>query len=285
MDEPEVAIYDNGSEEWRYENEYPLARTLWEKFYLHEKNISTEPWGSISKVPPTDNEKPDTYRHPRSAFGTTEFLAYTTPPLEEDLVVRGPVSITFYASTTDQNTYDWAFFVKIGDISPSGQTLDTSNNPRDPRNKPFWTDVWTPPDVWLWSYGNLKAKYRDVDERLSRPGQPWHSFQNPADLKPNTIYEFQIELIPIFNTFKKGHKIWLQIAGQDMEYDTQDVFSKNGMSIRPWSYRNAYKSEITVYHSSEYPSHILLPIIPEAPEIAQVNVPLSDVIPGAPLIE
>lgn len=285
MDEPEVAIYDNGSGEWRYENEYPLARTLWKNFYLHEKSLSTEPWGSISEVPPTDNEKPDTYRHPRSAFGTTEFLAYTTPPLEEDLVVRGPVSIIFYASTTDQNTYDWAFFVKIGDISPGGQPLDPSNNPRDPRNKPFWTDVWTPPDVWLWSYGNLKAKYRDLDERLSKPGQPWHSFQNPADLKPNTIYEFQIELMPIFNTFKKGHKIWLQIAGQDMEYDTQDVFSKNGMSIRPWSYRNSYKSEITVYHSSEYPSYVLLPIIPEAPEIGQVNVPLSDVIPGAPLIE
>ena len=285
MDEPEVAIYDNGTGEWRYENEYPLARTAWRKFYLHEKTTATEPWGLISDVSPTEKERAGTYRYPGSAFGPKEFLAYTTPPLEEDLVVRGPVSITFYASTTDENTADWTFFVKVGDISPGGKPLDPMNNPRDPINKPLWTDAWTPPDVWLWSFGNLKAKYLEVDESRSKPGQPWHSFQNPADLKPNTIYEFQIELMPIFNTFRKGHRIWLQIASQDMEFDNQDAFSPSGMALSGWSYRNAYKSEIAVYHSPEYPSHILLPIIPDAPEIARVEAPLRDVVPGAPSIE
>ena len=38
MNEPEVAIYDNGTGKWRYENEYPLKRTRWEKYYLHGKN-------------------------------------------------------------------------------------------------------------------------------------------------------------------------------------------------------------------------------------------------------
>ncbi|MCJ7654046.1 MAG: CocE/NonD family hydrolase, partial [Dehalococcoidia bacterium] len=38
MDEPPVAIYDTGKEEWRYENEYPLARTGWKRFYLHSSS-------------------------------------------------------------------------------------------------------------------------------------------------------------------------------------------------------------------------------------------------------
>jgi predicted acyl esterase len=55
---------------------------------------------------------------------------------------------------------------------------------------------------------------------------PWHSFQKPADLKPNTVYEFQIELQPVFKTFKKGCRIWLKIASDDALYSTRDISSR-----------------------------------------------------------
>src|SRR5262245_9965294 len=38
MDEPEVAIFDAGTRRWRYENEYPLARTQWTKLFLRAGN-------------------------------------------------------------------------------------------------------------------------------------------------------------------------------------------------------------------------------------------------------
>jgi hypothetical protein len=65
-----------------------------------------------------------------------------------------------------------------------------------PEVKSEINDPFTPKNVQIWSWGSLKAKFREIDEDLSRPGLPWHQFQNPRQLKPRTIYEFQIEMQP-----------------------------------------------------------------------------------------
>jgi predicted acyl esterase len=105
---------------------------------------------------------------------------------------------------------------------------------------------------------------------------PWHSFQNAADLQPHTIYEFQIELQPIFKTFRKGCRIWLKIASDDGLYSTRDCSSRYVET--PLS---PPKNEISIYHDPGYPSHLLLPVIPDAPEVTPVKSPLKDAVPGA----
>jgi uncharacterized protein len=105
---------------------------------------------------------------------------------------------------------------------------------------------------------------------------PWHSFQNPEDLRPNTIYEFQIELQPVFKTFRKGCRIWPKIASDDALYSTWDTTSRYVET--PLSPAN---KEISIYHDPKHPSHLLLPIIPEAPEIEPVGPPLCEAVPGA----
>ncbi len=301
MDEPEIAIYDNGTGKWRYENEYPLARTKWEKYYLHSKDGSSE-FGLISKNKGHREEKPLVFHNiglntqmiasygrfleqrkkgksdPESNSNESDqkhFVVYTTLPLEEDLRVWGPVSLTLYASTTEEVTTDWSFFVKMGEMVPEGIPLNPVTG--DPEIKPEVTDQWTPDEVQIWSWGCLKAKFREVDAKRSKPGMPWHSFRNPIELKPNTVYEFQIELQPIFKTFKKGCRIWLKIACDDALYSTWDSSSK--YVERPLS---PLKNEVLIYHGDKYPSHLLLPIIPEALEITPVESPLRDAVPGAP---
>nr|MDO8082383.1 CocE/NonD family hydrolase C-terminal non-catalytic domain-containing protein [Candidatus Freyarchaeota archaeon] len=93
----------------------------------------------------------------------------------------GPLSITLYGSTDTEDTSTWVWFVKVGEVAPDGK-------------------------VRVWTLGNPKASFRKVNEAKSKPGQPWHSFQNPVTLEPNTIYDFQIEIQPLFLTFKAGHK-------------------------------------------------------------------------------
>jgi predicted acyl esterase len=105
---------------------------------------------------------------------------------------------------------------------------------------------------------------------------PWHPFRKPADLKPNTVYEFQIELQPVFKTFKKGCRIWLKIACDDALYSTWDTSSR--YVERPLSLR---KNEVLIYLSKEHPSHLFLPVILDGPEIAPVKSPLRDAVPGA----
>ena len=301
MDEPEIAIYDNGTGQWRYENEYPLARTKWGKYYLHGKTAPAE-FGSISRTQGEGRERPQVFHNiglntqmiasygifleqkkkgksdAESSSGKNDqphFAVYTSPPLEEDLRVWGPVSLTLYASTTEEVTTDWSFFVKMGEMVSSGVPLNPVTG--SPEIKPEVTDQWTPREVQIWSWGCLKAKFRELDEKMSKPGMPWHSFQKPVDLKPNTVYEFQIELQPIFKTFKKGCRIWLKIACDDALYSTWDSSSR--YVERPLS---PLKNEVFIFHGNKYPSHLLLPVVPDGPEITPVKSPLRDAVPGAP---
>jgi predicted acyl esterase len=112
---------------------------------------------------------------------------------------------------------------------------------------------------------------------MSKPGMPWHSFQKPVDLKPNTVYEFQIELQPVFKTFKKGCRIWLKIGCDDVLHSTWDSSSR--YVERPLL---PLRNEVLIYHGNQYPSHLLLPVVPDAREITPVKSPLRDAMPGAP---
>ena len=290
MSEPEVAVYDNGTGKWRYEDKYPLARTDWREYYLHGRDVTTtEERGRITGSSPAGEERPDVYHNISlntrmlASYGIAavlppdqpHFAVYTTLPLQEDLRVWGPVSLTLYASTTEETTCDWSFFVKLGEMVPNGVPLNPATG--DPEMKPEANDAWTPREVQIWSWGCLKAKFRELDESMSKPGMPWHSFRRPATLNPNTVYEFQIELQPIFKTFKKGTRIWLKIAGDDALYSTWDVSSHYVEA--PVSLA---ENKVFIHHSATYPSHLVLPVVPDAPESTPVGPPLGDAVPGAP---
>jgi uncharacterized protein len=288
MDEPEVAIYDNGTGKWRYENEYPLARTRWEKFHVRGRTAESDACGFISSEPPSGGEKADVYDNLSlnaaltASYGLASpaptkphYATYLSPPLEEDLAVWGPVSFTLYASTTEEVTSDLSFFVKMGEMTAGG--IPTNPVTGEPEIKPEANDTFTPREVQLWSWGSLKAKFREVDESKSRPGLPWHPFQNPRELDPGTVYEFRIELQPVFKTFRKGCRIWLKIASDDSTFSTLDASSRYVETpVSPKSHK------ISIYHDARYPSHLLLPVIPQTPESMPVKQPLRDALPGAP---
>lgn len=245
LKEPPVVIYDEGADDWRYENEYPLARTKWTKFYLHSNPAaqSEPPQGLISLEEPAVNEKPEEFKAPRlrpELMLNKPVLAYTSLPLEKDLTLKGPLSATIYGSSATVNTALLAWFVKVGDVAPDGT-------------------------VKLITKGNLKASYRQADEAKSKPGQPYHSFQNPVAVEPNKVYDYQVEIQPIFYTFKAGHKIWLQIASDDPDFILENYADP---VVGPVAAENS------VYHDKVHPSHLLLPVIPDAPIIAPVKEPL-----------
>jgi hypothetical protein len=247
MDEPQVTIFDPGTNDWRYENEYPLARTKWTKFFLRSNPAgpaTKPPYGLISRETPSENENPDTYMTPdeREVMSRQPVIAYSTPPLTEDLRVWGPLSTILYGSTT---TRDTTWFVHLGDQGPDGK-------------------------VKFLSWSNLKASLREVDESKSVPGNPFHPFRNPSLPEPNKVYKFEIGMKPIFYTFKAGHKIWLQIQSDDAEYQTR-LHTVYNAEMLPFPGKN------TVYHDTTNPSHLLLPVIPDAPMIKPVEPPVSQI--------
>ena len=288
MAEPEVAVYDNGTGRWQHADEYPLKNTRWEKYYLHGKVEPADSAGGISPAPPTGQPKPDSYFNlSLNAALTASYgiqaaepdqpydAVYLSPPLDADVRVWGPVSFTLYAATAETITSDLSFFVKMGEWVPDGIPLNPVT--AVPEVKPEATDRRTPQQVQLWSWGALKAKYRQIDAARSRPGMPWHPFHDPQPLAANQIYEFEIELQPVFKTFKKGCRIWLKIASDDALFSTWDATS--GYVETPLAADNRV---VYIYHDDQYPSHLLLPVIPDTPETAPVKSPLCDALPGAP---
>jgi predicted acyl esterase len=241
--EPEVAIFDPGLNEWRYENEYPLERTEWTNFYL-SGNGAALPYGSLGKDKPTDPHSCDSYEIPD--WPTVEagrpVLAYQSNVLERPLKLWGPLSATVYASTTSTDT---AWFVKVGDVAPDGKLTLLTN-------------------------GVLKASMRELDPELSQPGRPFHRFTRRELPESGKIYEYQIEMRPLFHTLKKGHRLWCQIQSND-PVNINFLHTVYNTEMLPYPATN------TIHHSLEYPSHLALPVIPDAPEIAPVSSPLKDV--------
>jgi len=90
------------------------------------------------------------------------------------------------------------------------------------------------------------------------------------------VYEFQIELRPIFHTFKSGHRVQLTIASEDIQFN--NPLRQIDMQLLPWPVENA------VHHSAQYPSHLVLPVIPDAQEDRLVVAPVSEIdwpmVPG-----
>ena len=253
MDEPPVAIFDATTQQWRYENEYPLARTKWTKLYFHSDSSSHKadkpPYGLLDFEAP-GKENPDSYsilESMRLAARREPVLAYASHPLKEDMRVWGPLSVTLYGSST---TLDTEWFVNVADIAPDGKFSPIT-------------------------LGRLKASLRETDSSRSNPGQPYHPFDKPVPPEPGKIYEYQIEIMPLFQTFKAGHKIWIQLASADFWYQ-EHLHTIDVSEHLPLPAKN------TVYHDAEHPSHLLLPVIPDAPEIKPVTAPISEIKAPAP---
>jgi putative CocE/NonD family hydrolase len=173
-EDPPVRIFVMGENVWRSENEWPLARARSVSYFLHSegKANSLRGDGTLSQQTP-GIEEPDHFLYdPRDPVPTrggplcchiavlpvgvydqreveerADVLVYSTPPLDRDVEVTGPVIVTLFASSSATDT---DFTGKLVDVAPDGY----------PRNL---------------CEGIIRARYRDSRETptLVEPGRPY----------------------------------------------------------------------------------------------------------------
>lgn len=237
MDEPPIKLWVRGAEEWRYEHEWPLPATKWMKYYLGADNSLKR------EAAPTTEESPDSFNYqpimpvitdiaPLEPF-KPEYLAYTTEAFTKDTLVIGPIALYLYASISSD---DASWIVKLKDVSPDGTEF-------------------------VLTRGWLKASHRELDKDKSQPWQPYHPHTRSIPVVPGEINEYAIDIRPIGTLFKAGHKIKLEIWGCDypLPEDGKDLTLNYPMfSHLP----NPKETVHTIYHTPQYPSYILLPVIP-----------------------
>ena len=110
--------------------------------------------------------------------------------------------------------------------------------------------------------GWLKASRRALDPERSKPWKPWH-YLTPDKIQPvipGEVNEYQIEILSTANLFKEGHRICLDITCLDL---TEGVAGETSVEYIPNHVCSSKTVLHKVYHNAEYPSHLLLPVIPK----------------------
>lgn len=146
----------DGTFEQRAENEWPLARTQWTKFYLDqaEHKLSVE-------------SRSLTQRADFAALG--EGLTYTTDPLEAALEITGPAAAKLFVASS---TSDADIFLTLRVLDSQGVDV-TFISALDPKG--------------IVGFGWLRASHRTIDPERSLPYRPWHSHDEPDEVLARAI--------------------------------------------------------------------------------------------------
>ena len=175
----------------RAEQEWPLARTQWTKYYLdpHQSLLSTEP----KQGSPVEYE----------AMG--DGLMFSLPVSDKEVEITGPVAARLFVSseTTDADLF---LALRLFDLDGKEVLFVGTNDPCVPI-----------------ALGWLRASHRKLDTRKSLPYRPYHTHDEEWPLTPGEPVELLIEIWPTCIVIPPGHRLALNVRGKDYENSMGDA--------------------------------------------------------------
>jgi len=250
---PNAYLYDTGAKEWRSFDLWPPKDGVRRSLYLRAG-------GTASFDPPAAGEAPyDQYvsdpAHPvpyrprpveqtydqrgsrwrvwetedqRFVDNRPDVVSWVSAPLDEDLTIAGDVTAHLVASTTGQDA-DWV--VKLIDVFPDSV-----------------------PDNWSWGGYQLMVAHEIMRGRYRK------SFTTPAPLQPNTPLDFTVDLHQQAYTFKRGHKLMVQVQSTWFPlYDRNpQTWVPNIFKARPTDYK---AQTHRVWHTAAHPSRVEVTVL------------------------
>ena len=249
---PAVEYFLRGTNVLRTADEWPPKGVRYETWHLGKDasgSVTSLNDGSLSKsAPHEDSATSYTYPVPGWVVGVVGFgpagpaggfdpvrrvLTFTSPPLEADLEIAGPIKLMLHASSTRT---DADFFVKLAEQFPqSGEDRAKGLNPASQ----------------LVSKGWLRASHRALDPAKSTGMEPYHTHANPEPIVPGQVYKLEIGLEPMAHLFRKGNRIRLELVNGDSS--VTDVI---------WThlYQPNKIGTDTIHLGPSHPSALVLPV-------------------------
>jgi predicted acyl esterase len=226
----------------RHENEWPLARTQWTRFYLDPETLG---------FGPEEPERPAKFSF--EALG--EGLTFSTPPLTQPLEITGPVAAKFYLSSS---TSDADLFLILRVFDPNGEevTFIGANDPRTPVG-----------------IGWLRASHRKLDPKRTLPYRPYHSHDEAWPLTPGKPEELDIEIWPTSIVVPVGYRLAITVRGKDYEHEgpplVLDGVKYSLTGVGPFLHdqpqdrpRAVFGGTSTLHFEKGKNPYVLLPVIP-----------------------
>jgi putative CocE/NonD family hydrolase len=250
---PAALVFETGTNVWRRYDSWPPKNTQAKTLYFHAS-------GKLSFEPARENSENSGYdeyvsdpNHPipfvetqstdvpqfymagdqRFAAKRPDVQVYQTEPLDQDVTVAGSVSPRLWVSSSGS---DSDFDVKLIDVYP----MDYPNPDPNPR------------DMHMGGYQQLvrgepfRAKFRN-------------SFEKAEPLQPNKPAAINFDLPSINHTFRRGHRIMVQI--QSTWFPLVDRNPQRFEDIPDAKPEDFQKATERVYRGGEHSSAIVLPVL------------------------
>ena len=249
----EAYCFQTGVNRWRSYKSWPPKEATIKKLYAGANNTCSfikpsDQKGEVSYV--SDPSKPVPYRtrpiektysqgsrwgawqveDQRFVSSRPDVVNFVGDTLKEDMTVTGEIIVHLFASTTAS---DADFIVKLIDVYPNFYQKDVSMSGYE---LPVAMEVF-------------RGRFRK-------------SFDKPEPLTPKKPEEFVIDLHQINHTFRKGHKLMIQVQSTWFP-----LIDRNPQKYVPNIYEandsDYIKATHTIYCNSQYSTYIDLPVVPE----------------------
>jgi len=242
-DFPEALVFVTGENKWQSFTTWPPKNTV-------QKNLYFQPAGAIKFTTSpvktgfdeyvSDPMKPVPYSEAVNTRRTTEYMTddqrfaakrpdvmvYQTDILTDDITLTGPITADLFVSTTGT---DADYVVKLIDVFPN----DTQNPEGDKIKVPLGGyQMLVRGDVF-------RGKYRN-------------SFEKPEAFIPGKVTEVSYEMPDIAHTFKKGHRIMVQV--QNSWFPLVDRNPQKFVDIYKCNDSDFQKATHRIYHDSKFAS-------------------------------
>lgn len=197
----EANIYFSGSNQWQHFSQWPPKDVVQDELYLSadgklaDSPQQGEPFVEYHSDPnkPVPSQEGIIVNRTREymiadqrfAANRPDVMVFETEVLEKDLTMAGPVTADLWVSMTGT---DADFIVKLIDVYPDSSSVSS----------PISKDVVMPNYQMLVRGEVLRGKFRN-------------SFSEPEPFTPNQVTQVKVNLPDVAHTFKKGHKIMVQI--------------------------------------------------------------------------
>lgn len=239
----EATIFFTGENKWHSFKKWPPADVKETSLFLNDgKTLSfTAPASSdandsytsdpANPVPYTSGihkERTREYMDADQRFASErkDVLTYQTKVLDKDISLAGPLTADIWTAIS---TSDADVVVKLIDVFPDGQNDPKLNN----------YEMLIRGDVF-------RGRYRK-------------RFEKPEAIVPGKITEIKYTMPDIAHTFKKGHRIMVQV--QSSWFPLVDRNPQQFVDIYHARKSDFVKSKIKVYRSKDHASRIILPVM------------------------
>lgn len=236
----EATVFETGTNKWKAYKTWPPTDAKPMHWYLgSNKTLSfktiisggfdeyiADPANPVPYINTMENTRNNEYMIADQQFAAErkDVLTFESNVLQNEVTLAGPITADLFVSTTGT---DADFVVKVIDVLPKNAEAENSKN--------------------------VAGMQRLVRAEVLR-GKFRNSFTKPEPFLPGKVTRITYTLNDVAHSFKKGHKIMVQI--QSSWFPLVDRNPQKFMNIAAAGEEDFKAANISIYHSAKYPSAI-----------------------------